>query len=141
MTTSTIRTLEHEEAGGFLRIHRSGIDGRAEPGHNGEWLELIDRGNMHDVAAWRLFDGDEPIWHVDVVAARFAREEPLESTLFLCVHYALSTLPGVHSVEHLARETWCVTGSVDGEDLIRAVGEIVDPLVPEIESAATLRAS
>jgi len=139
MTTIAERTLEPELAGDFVRMHRGTADHPGGTVTGGEWLQLIDKADMRDVAAWRLFEGDESIWHVDVVAARFARDEPLESTLFLCVHYALSSVPGVKSVEHLGRETWCVTGSAEGEDLIRAVGEIVDPLVPEIESSAAIR--
>jgi hypothetical protein len=74
--------------------------------------------------------GVSDVWQIEVAVAELIREDPLEAELRRSIEAALRTVPGVVAVEEEDRETWLVTGIVDGRDFVRTAGAVVDALAP-----------
>ena len=71
-----------------------------------------------DLGVARLRDGGT--WEISVALAEFVRDDPLEADMRQQLHAALQGVSGVQTVSEHDRETWDVTGTPSGEDLIRA---------------------
>jgi hypothetical protein len=93
------------------------------------WERDVEDQDLRGVAASRSA-GVSDVWQVEVAVAELIREAPLEAELRRGIETALRTVPGVVAVEEEDRETWLVTGIVDGRELVRTAGAVVDALAP-----------
>ncbi len=88
--------------------------------------------DVRGVGAHRLRDGGEWPWRVEVWAAEYVRDEPLETQLRSGVRAALASVAGVTAVEEEDREVWVVAGNPAGDVLVRSVAEFIDQIQREI---------
>jgi hypothetical protein len=65
---------------------------------------------------------------VNIGAAEFVREDPLERELRAAIHGALTAVKGVTRVEEEDRVTWVVAGQPDGGALTKSAADAVDRL-------------
>ncbi len=93
-----------------------------------EWVRRTDDDDVRGVGALQRQVDGRWSWQVEVWAAAFLREEPLESLLRTAVDAAIRSVPGVMEVAEQDREVWVLSGDPDGESLVWAVGEAVDLL-------------
>ncbi len=70
-----------------------------------EWIRETDEPEVRNVGAAKASDHE---WQVDIWAAEFVREEPLESTMRTRVVERLRSVPGVTDVAEEDREVWVV---------------------------------
>jgi len=95
-----------------------------------EWVRHTDDDDIRGVCALQRHREGRWSWQVDVWVAEFVRDEPLESELRLAVAAAIRSVDGVTEVAEEDREVWVLSGSPSGEDLVRAVSEVVDAMAP-----------
>jgi hypothetical protein len=111
------------------------------------WERDVEDQDLRGVGAFR-FGGASDTWRVEVAVAERLREDPLEAELRRGIEAALSTVPGVVAVAEEDREVWLVEGAVDGRELVRAAGAVVDAMarrvarhLDELEVDATVDAA
>jgi hypothetical protein len=93
------------------------------------WERDVEDQDLRGVGATRS-GGPSDAWQVEVAVAELLREDPLESELRRAIEAALRAVPGVVAVAEEDREVWLVDGTVDGRELVRAAGAVVDALAP-----------
>lgn len=83
--------------------------------------------------------GARPYWSVEVAAAEFVRQDPLESELRQQMAAALSAVDGADYVWEGDREFWGVIGATSGEALVRGAWHVLDRLAPQVFSNKELQ--
>jgi hypothetical protein len=98
-------------------------------GDDGEegWERDVEDQDLRGVGVFR-FGGAPDVWQVEVAVAELLREDPLEAELRHGIEAALQAVPGVVAVAEEDREVWLVEGTVDGRELVRAAGAVVDAM-------------
>jgi hypothetical protein len=102
-------------------------------GDDGEegWERDVEDQDLRGVGAFR-FSGAPDVWQVEVAVAELLREDPLEAELRRGIEAALHVVPGVIAVAEEDREIWLVEGTVDGSELVRAAGAVVDAMARRV---------
>jgi hypothetical protein len=95
------------------------------------WERDVEDQDLRGVGAFRSGGGSD-VWQVEVAVAELLREDPLEAELRRGVEAALQTVPGVVAVAEEDREVWLVEGTVDGRELVRAAGAVVDAMARRV---------
>jgi hypothetical protein len=95
------------------------------------WERDVEDQDLRGVGAFR-FGGAPDVWQVEVAVAELLREDPLEAELRRGIEAALQTVPGVVAVAEEDREVWLVEGTVDGRELVRAAGAVVDAMARRV---------
>ena len=113
------------------RIHQVLFSGESDLVHADEWEQLADGYDVRDVAVWSSTVDSVTTWNVRVFVGEFI---PSNAAFFDDVRTALLLTSGVTWVTRSGGETWRVSGELNAHDLIRAVGEVVDDLVPHIRA-------
>jgi hypothetical protein len=98
------------------------------PGEDERWQRFPDddEDGVRGVEVIRDTDSETWAWSVIVSVMEFVREDPLESELRAAIAAGLRTVPGATKVKEDDRESWLVNGTPAGEQLARAVAEVVD---------------
>jgi hypothetical protein len=106
------------------RVPDHHVDGVAE------WVRRTDDDDVRGVDVVHTEDEGRWTWQVFVNVAGFLREEPLESEMRAAVAAAISSVAGVTEAAEEDREVWILSGEPCGEELVRAVGDVVDRIGP-----------
>jgi len=113
------------------QIYQVLFNGESDLVHVDQWEQLADGYDVRDVAVWSSTDDAVTTWNVRVFVGEFI---PSNAAFFDDVRTALLLTPGVTWVTRSGGETWRVSGELNAYDLIQAVGEVVDGLVPHIRA-------
>ncbi len=96
-----------------------------------EWIRVTAEKDVLGVNATR--SAGKWNWTIFISAAEFVRGDPLAARLDRDITAALSQVKGVTAVAREDTEVWLVQGQgAAGADLVRACGEALDRLAPEI---------
>jgi hypothetical protein len=97
-----------------------------DPDLQEEWLRETDEGEIRDAVAnrWDAIGG----WQVSVWALANIRDDPLETELRQRISTALRAVRGVTAADEQDQETFFVTGTPSGRELLEAVAQVVDDL-------------
>lgn len=96
------------------------------------WVRICHKNHaqFHSVDAVRVDDEEFP-WYVYFSAGEFIREEPYVSILNNAIARSLSSVEGVEEAFHEDTEKYVISGSPQGEDLVRTVSEAIDLFMEE----------
>jgi hypothetical protein len=95
------------------------------------WERDVEDQDLRGVGAFRS-GGASDAWQVEVAVAELLREDPLEAELRRRIEAALQAVPGVAALAEEDREVWLVEGAVDGRELVRAAGAVVDAMARRV---------
>jgi len=100
-------------------IHRVTTNGQEA------WVRVGTEPHLRSVEAVENESGGG--WSVSVAAMKFVRpEHAAYGELRQAIEDAIKSVPGVTEVEREVNEVWWASGSPSGEDLARAVADVLD---------------